>query len=251
MQFEWATAARAKKASEEIGRQSEDAWFASSRVLCVADGVGSWWSQRQIDSGEYARNLCNHVALVAQDHDHPCSVMRSAHEHVPKQGSATLCVAFLDGNILNVANLGDSRYLVVRGGEIVATCRTQQFKFNAPYQFGQDSPYTASDADISDVIMWPGDIVLMATDGLWDNLNDAEVLRIINNSFNTAEALLERAWAVSLDENADTPFGINAVALGYDNLAGGKPDDITVVVGVVVVSARLKRLRRYSTADPE
>ena len=84
----------------------------------------------------------------------------------------------------------------------------------------------------------PGDTIILATDGLFDNLalDDivAEVAEWEDDSKETnvevlAKTLVERAREYSLDNSRDSPFAV--LAKENDIMwGGGMPDDTTVVV---------------------
>ncbi|XP_035302927.1 protein phosphatase PTC7 homolog isoform X2 [Cricetulus griseus] len=106
---------------------------------------------------------------------------------VPLLGSSTACIVVLDrsSHRLHTANLGDSGFLVVRGGEVVHRSDEQQHYFNTPFQLSiappeaegvilSDSP-DAADSTSFDVQL--GDIILTATDGLFDNMPDYMILQ--------------------------------------------------------------------------
>ncbi|MEE6503934.1 hypothetical protein FKM82_005017 [Ascaphus truei] len=106
---------------------------------------------------------------------------------VPLLGSSTACLVVLDrtSHRLHTANLGDSGFLVVRGGEVVHRSDEQQHYFNTPFQLSiappeaegvvlNDSP-NAADSSSFDVQL--GDIILTATDGLFDNMPDYMILQ--------------------------------------------------------------------------
>lgn len=102
--------------------------------------------------------------------------------------------------------------------------------------------------------MEKNDIVILATDGLFDNLYDREILAIVRAHVNAytlpgygtrpprllnfnpqklSDALASRARAVSEDRrNLDSPFQSRAINEGL-LYQGGKSDDISVVVALV------------------
>ena len=122
-----------------------------------------------------------------------------------------------------------------------------------------------------------GDVVVFATDGVWDNLSTAEILKVVSRvmgSFqawrsggkgtevseildqltqeggiperyeNTLQTLLavnivREAKAASVDERRDGPFA-REVKKHYpqDEWHGGKVDDICVVVAIVVETVK-------------
>lgn len=66
-------------------------------------------------------------------------------------GSSTACIVILDrqSHRLHTANLGDSGFLVVRGGEVVHRSDEQQHYFNTPFQLSI-APPGAEGAVLSD-----------------------------------------------------------------------------------------------------
>lgn len=62
--------------------------------------------------------------------------------HVLFAGSSTACIVVLDrtSHRLHTANLGDSGFLVVRGGEVVHRSDEQQHYFNTPFQLSIAPP---------------------------------------------------------------------------------------------------------------
>lgn len=99
-----------------------------------------------------------------------------------------------------------------------------------------------------------GDVIIMATDGLFDNVDLDEIVNLISEWENThfaeealtarsangnqavqalAEKLVHHAREVSLDSNRDSPFAI--LAKENDIMwGGGMPDDTTVIVVRIV-----------------
>lgn len=77
----------------------------------------------------------------------------------------------------------------------------------------------------------PGDWVVLATDGLYDNVADAEIVGAASaaeDAASLAERLGSLASARSVDETFRSPFMAAAEKAGVE-WRGGKADDITVV----------------------
>lgn len=90
----------------------------------------------------------------------------------------------------------------------------------------------------SRVFVKPGDIVIAGTDGLFDNLDESDMVEIVNQGVKKAPHKLARKIAKlahhnSLDRCAITPFSKAAQEAGLEFL-GGKVEDITVVVAYIV-----------------
>lgn len=141
----------------------------------------------------------------------------------------------------------------------IAYLSQQQLRsFNLPYQLGfSDLPDTPrsfespSDADTASIPIMIGDLIILATDGLFDNLDLDEIVQEVsawehevhnNNNNNSsdslqalAQQLVRKARELSLDKHRDSPFAI--LAKENDIMwGGGMPDDTTVVVARVVTA---------------
>lgn len=125
------------------------------------------------------------------------AVLAKAEEHPEWKGMAsTVVVALLDGGVLHIANLGDSRAYLVRDGR--ARLLTKDHSVAAVlYEQGQfteeearthplRNQLTASlglpdpeDPAYASVELRSGDRVILCSDGLWDMLSDMEIARLV------------------------------------------------------------------------
>ncbi len=165
-------------------------------------------------------------------------------------GSST-CVLLLfnqQTKKLHATYVGDSLYMICRFDkkkglfQIFHKSNEQQHKFNQPFQVGTNGdPPNAAIMETHDVK--DKDLVIVGSDGLWDNVYDETILSIVNektlkddgkifdcNNLATNLALLAEKY--SLDTNYDSPFSRKAKAKGIDYY-GGKEDDITVIVSQI------------------
>jgi protein phosphatase PTC7 len=81
-----------------------------------------------------------------------------------------------------------------------------------------------------------GDIVVMATDGVFDNVYDADMEPcILDNKTpeSRADCIGEKAYKMSHDRKYFSPFAKGAKEAGKYYI-GGKKDDITVVVAEII-----------------
>jgi len=234
----------------------------------------------------------------------PSTVLANAFERVKEEniiGSSTACVGLFDSvrHQLHFSNLGDSGIIVLRhidsnvAGALkrdrktprvqrksdirIAFVSQQQLKsFNHPFQLGWtgediaesdgSSFKTAADSCASSIHVRRGDIILMATDGLFDNVDIDDIAEIAleweqRNGFirggdisarekrwaagasmtdlscekvtELAEMLCIKARENSLDNSVDSPFAI--LAKENDIMwSGGMPDDCTVIAMHIV-----------------
>ncbi|CAI5530327.1 unnamed protein product [Closterium sp. Naga37s-1] len=208
----------------------------------VADGVGGW-AEIGVDAGLYARELMGHVQRAVEDEPKggadPMRVLERAHSSTASYGSSTACVAVLQADQLQAANLGDSGFLIIRHGHAIFKSPSQQHDFNFPFQLGSEGGDSPLSADVYSLPVAPGDVVVMGTDGLFDNVFDNEVSSLVSHALlrglspqSTAEHLAALARDRALDRFRLSPFARAAQEAGYRYI-GGKLDDITVVVSYV------------------
>lgn len=173
---------------EKAFRGGEDALFLHDSGMGVADGVGSWVLQG-IDAGLFARSLMleSKKALDAGMTD-PRTIMQRAHDATKARGlrgSSTALVLVLVDNVLHSANIGDSSYMIIRGGKVHHKEEEQIHTFNTPYQLGHDSAGAdrASAAVLSSIVLQPGDVIIAGTDGLFDNLYTSRIIELVAEAF--------------------------------------------------------------------
>ncbi|KAH9644885.1 hypothetical protein HF086_007973 [Spodoptera exigua] len=173
------------------GQFGDDAWFSTNSsnadVIGVADGVGGWRAYG-IDPGEFSSYLMRTCErLVQMGHfkmSEPGDLLAKSYyellEHKKPILGSTACVMILDRSesVMRAANIGDSGYMVVRGGRVVHRSHEQQHYFNTPYQLSLPPPghdrNVLSDrpesAETSEFTVECGDVILVATDGVFDNV---------------------------------------------------------------------------------
>jgi len=233
--------------------------------FAVADGVGGW-GEKGGDSSIISRELLKRVedivlsTKLSVKEATTLAFARMANAGIYKLGSTTFCGAAYDSRTgtLDVANVGDSAAFVVRKGVIVAKTRIGLEGFNAPHQLGFDgngAPYGSVSIQASTLTLSlePQDILILASDGILDNLYDDELLQTVHAllPFNSArimspmirkEALVERlqtassalvwlARARSKETLWKSPFGANAASYGFMH-AGGKHDDVSIIIAI-------------------
>lgn len=168
--------------------------------------------------------------------------------------------------VLKIAHLGDCMGMLVRNEQIAWRSEEMWWKFNTPVQLGPRSSARPRDAQIMELPVQADDILILASDGLSDNLWDSEVLDEVvrfKRSFlkdgersvggllgrrtlagMLSEALCSRARRVSErrgksvaddddeDVEDEVPFARRAREQGK-SFKGGKIDDISVLVAVI------------------
>eukprot|EP00878_Enallax_costatus_P008494 GHUV01008879.1.p2 GENE.GHUV01008879.1~~GHUV01008879.1.p2 ORF type:complete len:223 (+),score=47.98 GHUV01008879.1:2147-2815(+) len=219
----------------------------------VADGV-YMWKELGIDSGTMARTLmetCQH--MVAAGCEDVYKVLATAARHVESegvQGSCTACLLTInkDSGKLQSATLGDSGFLIIgrdmhKPDQLRIKFRTNQLEheFGCPYQLGHHQyANSPQDADLATLPVASGDIIIMGSDGLLDNVSELEMVQQVKQLTQSgarpgamAQQLAKLAFDNSVDKKRSTPYS-RAATEAFDMVySGGKPDDITVLVAVV------------------
>lgn len=261
--------------SRKRGIVGDDAWFVASKnrtdVLGVADGVGGW-RDIGVDPSKFSSNLMRTCKRVVEqgltkedgddqvvDHKTPIDILSASYQALLENknqsliGSSTACIIVFnrESNYLHTANLGDSGFVIVRKNRIVHRSMEQQHYFNSPFQMAilpntssgepsnlfNDSPEMA---EVSSFQLCEGDFIVIATDGLWDNLDESTILKeisklksyLLEDLEKTAQILAKRAVELAFDPDYVSPFALSARRNGI-NISGGKPDDVTVLLARV------------------
>jgi len=210
---------------EKVAKGGEDAWFINipDNSFAVADGVGGY-DQYGVDSGLYSKQfmqLAMTKDLEQKGTPAPQEVIAYAHSNTKLPGACTACVVQLDAGVkkLYAANVGDSGFLIIRDGELAIQSPSMQHYFDCPFQLcNQDTAPsdTAEDAMLFELDVQVGDVIVAASDGLFDNVFTDELVRVVNVAMKeskglqanvaAAAALSKLAFANSSDDTYDSPY---------------------------------------------
>ena len=191
----------------------QDAYFVSRvgahpnmTAFAIADGVGGW-TEHGVDPADFSHGLCSYMAQVALSWTSddgklsPLQLLDRGYAAITndpdvKAGGSTACVAVVDEDgRMRIANLGDSGFLQVRLGTVHHYSNPQTHAFNTPYQMSLTPPDILRQArifgsmplddkpdraDLADHMLRHGDVLVLATDGVWDNLDSQDVLKIVS-----------------------------------------------------------------------
>ena len=179
--------------------------LAAGRLYIVADGVGgaaagelaSQYATRQVLHSYYASSADSIEARLAEAFQ---QANRDLYQHALSQGDGrtmgtTMVAAVIHGDQLVVANVGDSRAYLLRAGRIQQLTRDHSWVAMLMAE-GEITPEQARAHPQRNVIMrslgkseevvldtfrhtlMPGDTLLLCTDGLYNEVTDAEMARI-------------------------------------------------------------------------
>ncbi|KAM6573906.1 hypothetical protein CsatA_022233 [Cannabis sativa] len=84
---------------------------------------------------------------------------------------STACILCHNNGILQSVNVGDSGFIIFRNDKLVYRSKTQLVEFNVPYQLGNSEGYDTPDsAGTMEITVVPKDVIVLETDGLFDNM---------------------------------------------------------------------------------
>ncbi|GMJ12936.1 hypothetical protein HRI_004962800 [Hibiscus trionum] len=221
----------------------EDAYFiACQNWLGVADGVGQW-SLEGISAGVYAKELIENCERIVSDRNgvpitDPVEVLNRAAANTQSCGSSTVLVAYFDDRALHVANIGDSGFMIIRNGAVFKRSSPMLHELSFPVQI-EKGDHPSDFVEVYRIDLDENDVIITATDGLFDNLYEKDIASIVFKSLQEnsrpqeiAELLATRAQEVGQLSLVRSPLSDKVQAAGYVGYRGGKLDDVTVIVSV-------------------
>jgi protein phosphatase PTC7 len=228
-------------------QSGQDAYFVArvgqsdSTSFAIADGVGGW-TDHGVDPADFSHGLCSHMANISLNWSSsqrlgPMQLLDMGYQTLVddpdiQAGGSTACVAVAgsDGR-MRIANLGDSGFLQLRLGHVHHYSNPQTHAFNTPYQMSLTPPDILrqshtfgavplndppTKADLADHMLRHGDVLVLATDGVWDNLDSQDILKIASRIMRESGAWhVEPARGYTVSEKLfDLIVHSKAVAMG-------------------------------------
>jgi protein phosphatase PTC7 len=214
-------------------KSGQDAFFYSqigttnTTTFGVADGVGGWVDSG-VDPADFSHGLCEYMSCAARIWPlgaktkslHPKDLLQVGYDNVINDdsiigGGSTACLAVADpeGNV-EVANLGDSGFMHLGLNAVRHFTHPQTHAFNTPFQlsktpqrmlvqmavFGGASALSdlPKESSVTHHRVRHGDVLVFATDGVWDNLSPQDVLGVVSRNMMEAGAWVEKDGAVEV-----------------------------------------------------
>jgi protein phosphatase PTC7 len=242
----------------------EDAFFIDNQMMVfgIADGVGGW-AGSGVDPAEYSKRIVSNCQMFASLNYSAKKVVSQAFEKTEVAGSCTIIVAKFHPleEKLDVVSVGDCGMRIVRDGQVVLQTDIQEHAWNQPYQLSHPQfniANTPEDALEYSFHVQKGDVIILGSDGFFDNFWDDEIADAVaagesmrqscdgehaweQEAEEISQRLLELAEAHSIDEQYASPYAREKQMMGKPEWArallpvarGGKLDDITVAVAVL------------------
>ena len=269
---------RQHPAKMSTGIPNADAVLEGLDYVGIADGVSGvhslgltpdalpWELLRYCGKGLFAaaakgeprvRKTEKHGKQMQQMSEWLIQLIQEAFDSTEEYGATTLLLAAIKGSNLVTACLGDSGILILRPVafyplKLQPIFKTEPGRFDArrPVQIqrlhGCDAASAhevISSANIGTTAVRPGDILILGTDGLFDNLSDKHIKEALERFYHSTEATgsneeLGRVASLLVDlairnvkldkENADKPPWQCNAAVPANN-----PDDTTALVAMI------------------
>lgn len=196
-------------------QKGDDFCFEHPKALGVFDGYAPWLLPVPNPSA-FARMLCEMVRdRIVTENCIPKEAISFAASQIAVPGSSAACVVTLDGSILRGTSIGDAGFIVLRGRH--AIFKSGDLDHGMHLHLRIERGVDESLVDPTEVGEWTricleaGDILVMGTDGLWDNLYPSEVMEVISQYFahiplGLGRRLGEQTAPSQYDTNPDVPI---------------------------------------------
>jgi serine/threonine protein phosphatase PrpC len=233
--------------------ESADAFFFDTKLqaFAIADGVSEWGGYG-LNPSDFSRELIKRlhecISEDTIDRESLEQAICNAYYKVGAFGSSTILAGVCKDSMLHTVSLGDSGYIVLRPREFAESLITvyrsseQQHSFNCPYQLThlpteqdyerlinsgysrlitllkqRNRSYDSIVDSVQEIIpLRKGDIVIVGTDGLYDNLYDQDIINITEKVYSKMKSeelvsilpklLVEEALNKSWDNSYRSPF---------------------------------------------
>lgn len=240
-----------------------DAFFVSPYSIGIFDAVStSGEEHKNLLNAKYARHISKHTEHFIK-HRGTSQIKKAltyAEEKTRKEGSSTATVLGISGNFLEGVQVGNCNVMVIRDDKVVFKTESMEHSFGNPEKLLHGQFASSLGMPIS-VELQEYDIIIVASDGVWDNVYDNWIVRLVGSLDNDlddkasrtrkprssrnsetygmmslARAIAQKAKDYSQDEEWESPYWQSAVENGEDKheYIGGREDHITVATAMVL-----------------
>lgn len=216
-----------KEISCDPDKCGDDSFFVySDDVKCcigICDGVGGWRHLKKtheididVNPSLISKQMCKNAKLFCEIESKPINIMNMAYNKIIEnneiEAGTTTCTIItidLENLILESAHIGDSGYIIIRDEDYLVHCVTESFN-GPPNQFGviPDSlkhldivNRPINTAEINKFQLQHNDIIVLGSDGLWDNFIHPIIITtdlVCNSSITRlAKNLVEKAFEIN------------------------------------------------------
>ena len=164
----------------------------------LVDGCTELWHQAR-------KPLADPAAFLRRciQHAHRAILAAGRHQEPPVSPRTTAVLALLQGGRCHWAHAGDSRFYLIREGRVIARSRDHTVANDRTRPEGSPPPlkpnaltrclgggdHNATPALGTPIPLQEGDIVLLCSDGFWNQLDEAQLALTLHNALPLANAL--------------------------------------------------------------
>lgn len=237
------------------GIRSFDTGFSQNHSLGVFAEQSEYSRRKNI--GRYSLQMCNITRdILSRNGSEARGALQTASAQNMEDGATTACVVGLKGSQLNGINVGDCAFALIRNGKLFYRTVDGNFTITRPHcigrrQNGSEINDLSLGTDI-DFTVYSDDVIIMGSDGLWDNIYTEQVVEIVNETIGQreiadkstqldetlakriAEAVAGKAIMKARDPAWPSPFQSKCPKHYHHN--GGKSDDVLVICAFVIDS---------------
>ena len=162
-------------------------------LLVVADGIGGWKSKYGYSAGKFTHALVSEINdFFLSGIQDPETLVQEAIQNINIPGACTMIMVIVNKftNVAYTYQVGDADYLLIDGEGEIKSRGTPLFGapkkpvygalgLNAPLRIAREHMTLEIDIDeavTSKLNLEEGDTLILASDGLWDNLFTHEIL---------------------------------------------------------------------------
>ena len=233
-------------------------------LLVVADGIGGWKSKYGYSAGKFTHSLVAEISdLFLSGIQDPETLVEEAIQNINIPAACTMIMVVINkfNNVAYSYQVGDADYLLLSGEGKIKSRGTPLFRapkkpvygalgLNSPFRIARE--HMTLEVDIDEAVtkkleIEEGDTLILASDGLWDNLFIHEIISCVEgddadlDAESIRDTLVDRVTRkLYNDPPADpgykardkmpTPYSNERQSIEFDYPDGPKIDDTTFIV---------------------
>ena len=233
-------------------------------LLVVADGIGGWKSKYGYSAGKFTHALVSEINdFFLSGIQDPETLVEEAIQNINIPGACTMIMVVINkfNNVAYSYQVGDADYLLLSGEGKIKSRGTPLFRapkkpvygalgLNSPFRIARE--HMTLEVDIDEAVtkkleIEEGDTLILASDGLWDNLFIHEIISCVEgddadlDAESIRDTLVDRVTQkLYNDPPADpgykardkmpTPYSNERQSIEFDYPDGPKIDDTTFIV---------------------
>jgi protein phosphatase PTC7 len=220
-------------------------------LLVVADGIGGWKSKYGYSAGKFTHSLVAEINnLFLSGIQDPETLVEEAIQNINIPGACTMIIVVINKltNIAYAYQVGDADYILLSGDGKIKSKGTPLYRSsNSPFRIARE--HMTLEIDIDEAVtkrleIDEDDMLILASDGLWDNLFIQEIVASVQDDLDSEsirDILLDKINrklyndppvdpGYKAGDKYPTPYSNERKVSDPDYADGPKIDDTTFIV---------------------